>query len=126
MQAYHNLDFASVQVRNLEASKAFYTEVLGFEAVDEAPPEAVVFKNDAGAIFAIRTPIQPIPETGQIGIGASFWFDTDAVDALQERVTGTAGRVIVPAQPGPFGRQITIADPDGYILVFHENRNREA
>ena len=67
MSAYHTLDFASVQVRDLAQARVFYTDVLGFEPVDEARPDAVVFRNEAGAIFAIRTPLHPLPTDGPLG-----------------------------------------------------------
>ncbi len=121
----HTLDFASVQVRDLEKSKAFYTDVLGFEATDQVRPDAVVFRNDAGAIFAIRVPMRPLPEQGQLGVGTSLWFATNDVERLHTRITENGGNVIAPPQDGPFGRQMTITDSDGYVLVFHQMRGED-
>lgn len=120
MATHNNLDFASLQVRDLEKSKVFYVNVLGFQPTEDPRPDAIVFQNDAGAIFAIRTPIQPLPTDGHLGHGASLWFDVTDVDIIYEHVKENDGTVIAPPQPGPFGKQITIADPDGYTLVFHE------
>lgn len=120
MSKFHNLDFASLQVRNLEKSKQFYTNVLGFQPVDEERPGAVVFKNNTGAIFAIRNPLQPLPTEGVMGTGVSLWFDTADIDAIFEDVKDSDGKVIAPPQPGPFGRQLMITDPDSYLFVFHE------
>ena len=36
-------DFIALQVRNLEASRTFYTEQLGLELAPQSPPHAVVF-----------------------------------------------------------------------------------
>ncbi len=126
MPEYHNLDFASLQVRDLEVSAVFYQNVLGFERVDEERPNAVVFKNDAGAIFAIRTPLMPLPIEGALGNGVSLWFDTSDVDAICSRVEASAGRVLAEPAPGPFGRQIMVTDPDGYVLVFHAYTEQNA
>ena len=115
-----NLDFVSVQVRDLEAARAFYTDVIGFSPSDEGPENAVVFQHEGTAIFAIRAPMRPLPEQGPLGIGSSLWFDSQDVESLYERVQASAGAVMGPPQPGPFGKQLTIADPDGYVLVFHE------
>lgn len=120
-----NLDFVSVQVRNLEAARAFYTDVIGFSPSDEGPEHAVVFQHDGTAIFAIRTPMRPLPEQGPLGMGTSLWFDVANVDALHERVSASAGTVLASPQPGPFGKQMTISDPDGYVLVFHEYNGGE-
>jgi len=125
MPAYHNLDFASVQVRHLETSAQFYRDILGFEAVEEQRSDAVVFKNGAGAIFAIRTPMRPLPEEGALGIGASLWFDTADVDSLYQRLLDAEATVLAKPDAGPFGRQMTCLDPDGYVLVFHQHTNNQ-
>lgn len=126
MSAYHNLDFASIQVRDLEKSTAFYTNIIGFQPVEIERPNAIVFKNDTGAIFAIRTPLRPLPEDGTLGTGASFWFDVADTEVIYQQVLENGGHVIAPPQPGPFGKQLTITDPDGYLLVFHENSNNDS
>ena len=56
------LTFASLQVKNLEASKDFYTKKIGFQ-IDNSNPQACIFKYNQGqASFAIRTPLEPIEE----------------------------------------------------------------
>ena len=124
MPAYHNLDFASVQVRHLETSAQFYSDILEFEAVEEKRPDAVVFKNGTGAIFAIRTPLRPLPEEGALGIGASLWFNTPDVDRLYQKLLDAEATVLAEPDAGPFGRQMTCVDPDGYVLVFHQYTNQ--
>ncbi len=121
MSAYHNLDFASIQVRNLDASRTFYIEVFGFKPNNMQRPDAVVFENESGAIFAIRTPLRPLPTDGQLGVGASFWFDVTDVDKLYTHIQTEGGQVLSPPEDGPFGRQMMAVDPDGYIFVFHQN-----
>lgn len=39
------LEFASLQVRDLEASKEFYTNKLGFKLSEMKNPEACIFKS---------------------------------------------------------------------------------
>lgn len=123
MSTKNNLDFASFQVRDLQKSKEFYTDVLGFEPTNDERPNAVVFKNSAGAIFAIRTPMRPLPKQGQLGVGASLWFDVSDVEDLHTRIVNHQGNVIAPPQDGPFGRQMMVTDLDGYMLVFHQMQN---
>ena len=117
---FNTLDFASVQVRDLEASRQYYTEVLGFEVSPEGPPHAVVFKNDAGAIFAIRTPLTDLGSAPKLGLGASFWFAVPDADDLHDRVVEKGGTIAMPIQDGPFGRMFVVIDPDGYSLTFHQ------
>jgi len=92
------LTFASLQVKDLEASKDFYTKKLGFE-IDNSNSQACVFKYNHGqASFAIRTPLEPIEER-ELGIGVAIWFAVaENVDKLKEKfVTNgvtTAGPII--------------------------------
>ncbi len=48
-------DFIALQVRDLEASRRFYTDALGLEPAPQSPPGAVVFQT-APIPFAIREP----------------------------------------------------------------------
>ncbi len=118
--APHALDFASVQVTDLDRSEQFYTEILGF-TVDEGvgPPHARVFEHERGAIFAIRTPAGELD--GPVGQGASFWFDVTDVETLYENVCESDADLVQELEPGGFGPEFTVADPDGYRLTFHEN-----
>lgn len=114
----NNLGFVSVQVRDLERSSRFYTEVLGFERAQSPNPDAVLFKNNTGAIFAIRKPFQPLD--GKLGTGVGLWFTVPNVDVLAERVTAAGATVTRPLGDGPFGRMFVALDPDGYALTLHQ------
>lgn len=113
------LDFVSIQVRNLQASRTFYTETLGFAPVSEERPGVVVFQTQAGAAFAIREPQIDLDAVSHLGWGVSLWFAHPDVEALHERVTQQGMPIVRPPQDGPFGRMFTLSDPDGYALTFH-------
>lgn len=114
------LTFASLQVRNLEASKDFYVKRLEFE-IGNTNPQACIFKYNQGeASFAIRTPLEPI-EGKDLGIGVAIWFAVNEnVDNLKKKFilngVTTAGAIIET----PFGRAFHVKDPDGYKLTFLE------
>lgn len=112
------LTFASLQVKNLEASKNFYTEKLGFE-IDNENPQACVFKYNQGeASFAIRTPLESI-EDKELGVGVALWFAvSEDLDELNAKFI-TRGITIVGAIfETPFGRAFHVKDIDGYKLTF--------
>lgn len=113
------LDFVSLQVRDLEASKAFYTNKLGFEASDMANPAACIFKYNKGeASFAIRKPIGNL-EGKELGTGASFWFAIDGtIEELQAQFNEKQVPVLGSINETPFGKTIMVKDPDGYVLTF--------
>lgn len=112
------LDFASLQVRDLEASKAFYTDKLGFE-IGNTNPQACVFKYNQGeASFAIRTPLEPI-EGKELGVGVALWFAVDEnVGDLKEKFVANGITTAGPVIDTPFGKAFHVKDPDGYKLTF--------
>lgn len=114
------LTFASLQVTDLEASKTFYTQQLGFE-IDNENPQACVFTYNRGeASFAIRTPLEPI-EGKELGTGVALWFAVnEKVDELKEKLCANGITTAGPIIETPFGRAFHVKDPDGYKLTFLE------
>lgn len=117
------LDFASLQVRDLKASKAFYTEKLGFELSALSNPEACIFKYNAGeASFAIRKPIGNI-DGKELGTGTSLWFAIgEEIENLQSRLVEKNVTLLGEINHTPFGKALMVKDPDGYILTFLETK----
>jgi Predicted lactoylglutathione lyase len=114
------LTFASLQVRDLEASKNFYTTKLGFE-ISETNPQACVFTYNKGqASFAIRTPLEDI-DGKELGTGVSLWFAVNEnVDELKERFIANGITTATPIMETPFGRAFHVKDIDGFKLTFLE------
>ena len=114
------LTFASLQVRDLEASKNFYIQKLGFE-LDNENPQACVFKYNQGqASFANRTPLEPI-DGKELGIGISIWFAVNEnVDELKDKFISNGIATVGEIMPTPFGRAFHVKDINGYKLTFLE------
>lgn len=112
------LTFASLQVRDLEASIDFYTKQLGFE-IDNSNPQACIFKYTQGqASFAVRTPLEPL-EGKELGIGVALWFAVEEkVDELKETFITNGVATTGPIIETPFGRAFHVKDIDGYKLTF--------
>ena len=115
------LEFASLQVRNLEISKIFYTDKLGFELSEMSNPAAYIFKFNKGeASFAIRTPIDNL-EGKELGIGASLWFAIDEnIEDFQTKLVDKEVAILGSINNTPFGKTLMVKDPDGYIITFLE------
>ena len=113
------LEFASLQVRDLEVSKEFYTTKLGFELAGIPNPQACVFSYNKGeASFAIRTPISNL-DGKELGIGASLWFAIDEeIEDLQAQLIAKNVTLLGPIQETPFGKILIAKDPDGYNITF--------
>ena len=122
IKTMRQLTFTSLQVNNLEASKEFYTQKLGFE-IENSNPQAYVFKYRKGeASFAIRTPLEPI-ENKALGIGVALWFAVNEnVEELKERFISNEVTTTGPIIETPFGRAFHVTDLDGYKLTFLETK----
>lgn len=117
------LEFASLQVRDLERSKEFYTSKLGFELSEASNPAACIFKYNKGeASFAIRTPIGNL-DGKELGVGASLWFAIDGTaESLQSQFAERGVTVLGGINATPFGKTLLVKDPDGYVLTFLEQK----
>lgn len=115
------LEFVSLQVRDLETSKAFYTAKLGFELAAIHNPAAYIFKyNNGEASFAIRKPIGNL-EGKELGNGVSIWFAIDEkIEDLQAQLIANQVIPLGTINPTPFGKTLMVKDPDGYIITFLE------
>src|SRR5260370_30088758 len=114
-------DFISLQVRNLPASRTFYTELLGL-TVDERfdTPDVVLF--DTNSIpFALSAAKLNLNEVPQPGWGMTLWIDCDQVNELHAKLQAAGVIIITPPFDGPFGRTFVFVDPDGYRLTVNEN-----
>jgi predicted enzyme related to lactoylglutathione lyase len=114
-------DFLNLQVRNLSASRTFYTEVLGLtEDTSFSAPGVVLF--DSSTIpFAISEANVNLDEAPQPGLGVALWIDCDDVDELHAKMQAAEATIITSPYDGPFGRTFVFADPDGYRITANEN-----
>ena len=114
-------DFISLQVRNLSASRMFYTEMLGLP-IDERfdTPDFVLF--DTNSIpFALTEAKVNLDEVPQPGLGMALWIDCDNVNELHAKLEAAGATIHTPPFDGPFGRTCVFADPDGYRITANEN-----
>lgn len=117
--AVSGIDFAALQVRDVEASAAFYTDVVGLRRAPSAPPGAVVFATEP-IPFAVRKPAIDLDASDKLGWGVALWFHADDVDAALGRVRQAGRPVLAEPFDGPFGRTFTFADLDGYAITIHD------
>jgi catechol 2,3-dioxygenase-like lactoylglutathione lyase family enzyme len=115
----------SIPVSDLEASKTFYTELLGLNFVRFSPAYQMIFLT-AGKDYVIlaksETPIQPNPE-GKRRVHHAFAVEPAAYDDAKAFLQKN-GVVIFDEEnrtTGVFpGRQFFIHDPDRNVIEFSE------
>ncbi len=118
-------DFISLQVRDLDASQAFYETYLGLVRSPAGPPHAVVFETTPIA-FALRDviPGTDLGSAPQPGIGAAIWLHATAVQEIHDALVAGGHTITSAPIDGPFGRTFTFADPDGYHITLHDRADR--
>ncbi|MDN3478837.1 VOC family protein [Curtobacterium sp. APC 4022] len=114
-------DFVSLQVRDLDASQAFYERYLGLVRSPAGPPHAVVFTTTPIA-FALRDVVPGIDldAADQPGVGVALWLHGTEVQAMHDALQADGHRIVASPIDGPFGRTFTFADPDGYHVTVHD------
>jgi catechol 2,3-dioxygenase-like lactoylglutathione lyase family enzyme len=114
-------DFISLQVRDLDASRAFYEQYLGLVRSPAGPPHAVVFETTPIA-FALRdlVPGVDLDAVSQPGLGAAIWLHATDVQAIHDALANDGHTIVADPIDGPFGRTFTFADLDGYHITLHD------
>ena len=113
-------DFISLQVRDLDASAAFYERYLGLIRSPAGPPHAVVFDTKPAA-FAVRDPLPGVDldAIGQLGQGIALWLHAPDAQEIHDALAEGGATIVTEPFDGPFGRTFTFADPDGYQITLH-------
>ncbi len=115
---------------DLEASVAFYCDVLGFTAdvVNLDWGWASVSLGEVSIMFTRPLEFESPPglePPGKIGCTGSFYFNTDDVDALWEELKDKA-HVSYDIEDFEHGmREFAIYDNNGYILQFGQEIDPE-
>ncbi len=116
-----------LRVADLERSRKFYTEVLGFEVMEQDPEHGGLFMALAGHahtldLFPAREPEAPPRAAGAPGLGhVAFRVGSEA--ALREAyfALGDHGVTITRAVDHVSQRSIYFQDPDGNTLeIYYE------
>ncbi len=112
-------DFITLQVRNLEVSRRFYADVIGFKPSPEVRPNAAAFATKPIG-FAIRQAQIDLNAVAQLGYGVIVWFRTDDATALHAHLSAHGVPIVQGLAESPFGTTFTFRDPDGYLITVHD------
>ena len=109
-----------LEVSDLDAARAFYGDLLGFEETlyGEGRDDRYWYLVGETARLGIWT-----PQTGLAGgrggahVHFAFHVADDEVDRIHARLTAAGADVEGPIQLGP-GRAVYVTDPDGNVVEF--------
>lgn len=118
MATINGPNFIALQVRELERSAQFYTDIIGLSVAPSSRPDAVVFLTSS-IPFVLRKPLQPIPD-GPLGTGMVLWLECDNVGEVYGRLNDAHVPLIEEPTQGPFGMTFRFQDPDGYTITLHQ------
>ena len=114
-------------VPDLEKTRTFFLETLGFEQVGEVPDYPAVFLSDGSIMLTLWQASDPasavsFDRKNVIGLHhLAFTVGTDSLDVLYERLKGTAG-VSIEFAPEPLGelpvRHMMCNVPGGIRVEF--------
>lgn len=122
------LGYAILFVSDLEASIAFYRDVIGlpFRFANESYAE---FATEGAKFSLFARSHLPRLIGREAPAGAAPWpqgevaFYCDDVDAEHERLAAHGVRVLAPPTDRPWGeRTLHVADPDGYVVELTRSR----
>jgi catechol 2,3-dioxygenase-like lactoylglutathione lyase family enzyme len=109
-----------LEVSDLEASRAFYRDLLGFEETlyGEGREGRYWYLIGETARLGLWTPQTGLAGgRGGVHVHYAFHLPDEEIDAMLQRLTAAGAEVEGPIQLGP-GRAIYVTDPDGNVVEF--------
>ena len=111
----NRIDYIELNVANIETSKSFYGKAFGWSFTDYGP-EYCEFSD--GRLKGGFTTTAPVSAKG----GPLIILFTAELEACQQKVEATGGKITNPIFSFPGGRRFHFNDPDGYELAVWSDR----
>ena len=123
--AITGVEVLSLPVSDQDRARDFYVDVLGFELLRDAQMQpgmrwVQVAPRGGGATITFVTWFDSMPA----GSNRGLVLETDDLDADVDRLRGLGLDFPDGIQDQPWGRFVTLADPDGNGLVLQATRAR--
>ena len=109
-----------LEVRDLDAARHFYREVLGFEETlygEGAEGRYWYLVGDTARLGLWTEQVGLAGGRGGAHVHYAFNVGDGEIDTLKQRIEGAGAEVEGPIQLGP-GRAIYVTDPDGNVVEF--------
>ena len=108
MPAHEKINYLEYAARDLIATKAFFTQVFGWDFVDYGPEYSAFSDQGTDGGF-----YQADMESNSDKGAALTVFYSDELEATLEKVTKAGGRIIKPIFSFPGGRRFHFTEPSG-------------
>lgn len=116
-------EIITLGVRDLDASRAFYIDGLGWEAALDVPGEVIFIQIGHGLLLSLWGIDDMVEEAGDVGFGpkaptVAFGHLVESPEAVAETIdaaVAAGGELVTPATERDWGGTSGhFADPDGY------------
>lgn len=118
-----NIHTVTLYVRDQDAARRFYVDVLGLEMRREADMGPMGTWLEVGppgqATGFVLADATRFDKLDRVGSSADLVLHTDDVDGLRAKLTQTGAEVSEP-EDQPWGRFVRVTDPDGHVFVVSE------
>ena len=124
------LHFITLATTDLDGSRAFYAEGLGWTPLVDVPDEVIFFQVGPGLVLGFFEAESFNRDLGLPGAaslsGVTLAHNLDSVDAVRSTVASletAGGTVVTPPQPGEFGGifHAHVRDPNGVLWEIAHN-----
>ena len=110
----HELNIVIIRTPDIEAARAFYSEVLGLRVENETPAFLQVESPDGkGSTLGVG-----VGEPSMTG--PEIWWRVDDADAFHAALVAKGVRILQEPEDRPFGRAVSFADPAGNALYAYQ------
>lgn len=109
-----HLNVIVLQANDIEQTKHYLTQTLGFTVAAEHPGNVTEFQAVGGAEVAVIPAEQPFRAAG-----AFYWFIVPDFNGYFQQLTKAGATIVKPPHDTPFGRVFVVETPDGHTFTFH-------
>ena len=116
-----HITYVELPAAQLDATKAFYSSVFGWDWVDYGLTYAAhVDAHVEVGLNALALPAPAHEPGAENAIGPLVLFCTDAIDEVDGLIAPAGGQVVSPIYPYPGGRRFHFCDPSGNVLGVYQ------
>jgi len=117
--------WTTLQVKDVDASVAFYENVLGLQVARRQGQKGVheiAFMTDGGDVLVELCQTHGLPEGAPVGIGVSMGFAVDDAEAKWAELKEAGYDPSPIVSPAPVISFFFIKDPDGYSVQIAQQK----
>lgn len=108
MRQHEKINYVEFPAKNIEAAKAFFTEVFGWTFADYGP-EYTAFSNEGVDGGFYKSDLTATADNGS----ALVVFYSGEIEHTQSKIEAAGGSIIRPLFSFPGGRRFHFSDPNG-------------